>query len=43
VTGRVRASDEHSVTLDVDGHQQELAYGDVAKARIQIEFNRKES
>jgi ribosome maturation factor RimP len=43
VTGRVRASDEHSVTLDVDGHQQELAYADVAKAKIQIEFNRKES
>jgi ribosome maturation factor RimP len=42
VTGRVLASDEQSVTLDVDGSERVLALDDVAKARIQIEFNRKE-
>jgi ribosome maturation factor RimP len=43
VTGRVRSSDEDGATLDVDGTERVLAYSDVAKARIQIEFNRKES
>ncbi len=43
VTGRIRGSDEQSATLDVDGTERVLAYDDVAKARIQIEFNRKES
>jgi ribosome maturation factor RimP len=42
-TGRVRSSDEHRATLDVDGTERVLPYGEVAKARIQIEFNRKES
>lgn len=42
LTGRVLASDEHGVTLDVDGSERVLAFDDVAKARIQIEFNRKE-
>jgi ribosome maturation factor RimP len=42
VTGRVRASDEESVSLDVDGSERVLSYGDVAKARVEIEFNRKE-
>ncbi len=43
LTGRVRGSDEESVTLDVDGAERVLPYRDVAKARVQIEFNRKES
>jgi ribosome maturation factor RimP len=43
LTGRVLASDDHGVTLDVDGTEHVLAYDDVAKARVQIEFNRKES
>lgn len=43
VTGRITASDEGSVTLDVDGAERVLTYDDVAKARVQIEFNRKES
>jgi ribosome maturation factor RimP len=42
VTGRIRDSDEQRAVLDVDGHTEEVAYSDVAKARIQIEFNRKE-
>lgn len=43
LTGRVRGSNEESVTLDVDGAERVLPYRDVAKARVQIEFNRKES
>jgi ribosome maturation factor RimP len=43
VTGRIAGSDEHAVTLDVDGTAQETAYDAVAKAKVQIEFNRKES
>jgi ribosome maturation factor RimP len=43
LTGRVRDSDEKSATLDVDGDERVLSYDEVAKARIQIEFNRKES
>ena len=42
VTGRIRDSDEQRAVLDVDGSTHEVAYSDVAKARIQIEFNRKE-
>ena len=41
VTGRITTSDETSATLDVDGTSRVLAYDDVAKALVQIEFNRK--
>ncbi len=41
--GRIRAGGEESVTLDVDGTERVLSYDDVAKARVEIEFNRKES
>ena len=41
VTGRVTASDDGAATLDVDGTTHEVAYADVAKALVQIEFNRK--
>lgn len=43
VSGRIRSSDDESATLDVDGTEQVVRLDDVAKARIQIEFNRKES
>ena len=43
VTGRVLTSDDHGATLDVDGRQRVVPYDEVSKARIQIEFNRKES
>ena len=43
VTGRIVAADEENATLDVDGSSREIAYADVAKAKVQIEFNRKES
>lgn len=42
LTGRVTGSDETAATLDVDGTAQQVAYADVAKAKVQIEFNRKE-
>jgi ribosome maturation factor RimP len=41
VTGRVTASDDTGVTLDVDGSAREVGYADVARALVQIEFNRK--
>jgi ribosome maturation factor RimP len=43
VTGRISGSDDERVTLDVDGTTRDVAYADVTKAKIQIEFNRKES
>jgi ribosome maturation factor RimP len=41
LTGRIGASTDHSVVLDVDGATRELAYDEIAKALVQIEFNRK--
>ena len=43
LTGRVTDADERRAVLDVDGTPHEVAYGDVSKAKVQIEFNRKES
>jgi ribosome maturation factor RimP len=40
VVGRIGASDDSGVTLDVDGTEVHLAYADIAKALVQIEFNR---
>ncbi|WP_151081739.1 ribosome maturation factor RimP [Nocardioides cynanchi] len=41
LTGRVGASDHDGVTLDVSGVERRLAYDDIAKALVQVEFNRK--
>jgi ribosome maturation factor RimP len=41
LTGRITASGEDSATLDVDGVAREVAYDEVAKALVQVEFNRK--
>ena len=41
LTGRVSGSDEHTVTLDVDGQTREVAQADVARALVQVEFNRR--
>jgi ribosome maturation factor RimP len=41
LTGRIGASDDNAVTLDVDGAAREISYDEVAKALVQIEFNRK--
>ena len=43
LTGRITESDDTRAVLDVDGTPTEVGYGDVKKAKIQIEFNRKES
>jgi ribosome maturation factor RimP len=43
VTGRVVSADDERATLDVDGTSREIAFADVARAKVQIEFNRKES
>lgn len=41
VIGRITSSTDDTVTLEVDGVSRELALGDIAKALVQIEFNRK--
>lgn len=41
VTGRIGASSEDQVTLAVEGSLHEVAYVEIAKALVQIEFNRK--
>jgi ribosome maturation factor RimP len=41
LTGRVTESDDAGVTLDVAGTPTRLAYDEVGKALVQIEFNRK--
>ena len=40
VTGRIVTNDETSVTVDVDGTPRAVELADVAKAHVQIEFNR---
>jgi ribosome maturation factor RimP len=40
-TGRILSSTDDAVTLDVDGAPREVPYAEVAKALVQIEFNRK--
>ncbi len=40
--GRIGESDDEAVTLVVDGDEHRLAYADVRKAKIQIEFNSRE-
>ncbi|OPC83138.1 ribosome maturation factor RimP [Embleya scabrispora] len=41
VTGRIGASDAEGVELDVDGTPRRLTWDEVAKAVVQVEFNRK--
>ncbi len=40
VTGRVVASDDAAATVEVDGDRRELAFDEVRKALVQVEFNR---
>ena len=40
LTGRVTGSDESGAVLDVDGDTEQLAFAEVAKAKVQLEFNR---
>ena len=41
VTGRIVGSSDDAATLELDGTRREVAYADVAKALVQVEFNRK--
>ena len=41
VTGRILGSDDDKATLDVSGTHRDVAYAEVAKALVQVEFNRK--
>ena len=43
VTGRVTGSDDAGVTLDVSGAPTRLEYAAIAKALVQVEFNRRPS
>ena len=40
MTGRIVEAADESVTLDVDGSRREVAYAEVKKALVQVEFNR---
>lgn len=42
VTGRVLAADDDGADLDVGGTTRRVAYADVAKAKVQIEFTKHE-
>jgi ribosome maturation factor RimP len=41
VTGRIQAVGDEAVAIDVDGDLVRLGYDEVAKARIEVEFNRR--
>jgi ribosome maturation factor RimP len=41
VTGRITDAHESGAVLDVSGSAQEVSFDEVAKAKVQIEFNRK--
>ena len=41
VTGRITAATEEAATLDVEGTARDVRYDEVAKALVQIEFNRR--
>ncbi|WGL53754.1 ribosome maturation factor RimP [Nocardioides sp. BP30] len=40
VTGRIGGSDEDKVTLEIEGEERPVAYADIAKALVQIEFKK---
>jgi len=42
ITGRIMSVSNGIVTLDVGGAMQDISIDDVAKARIEVEFNREE-
>ena len=41
VTGRVVSADDDAVTLDVDGTERPLAFAEVVRGTVQVEFARK--
>ncbi len=40
VTGRITATDDDGADLDVEGTEHRVAYADVKKAKVQIEFKK---
>jgi ribosome maturation factor RimP len=42
VTGRVLATDDDGVTLDIDGERRTIGWGELGPGRVQVEFNRGE-
>jgi ribosome maturation factor RimP len=42
-TGRIMASDEEGVTLEITGRTRTIAYDEIDKALVQIEFNRRDA
>jgi ribosome maturation factor RimP len=40
VDGRVLDADDEAVTLEVDGQPRRVPYGELARGRVQVEFNR---
>lgn len=40
-TGRILESDEEAVTIEVSGRKRTVAYTEVGKALVQVEFNRR--
>jgi ribosome maturation factor RimP len=40
VTGRITACDDDAAVLDVDGAERRVAYAEVKKAKVQIEFKK---
>ena len=42
VTGRILEAGETDAVLETDEGRRTVSFGEVAKARIQVEFNRKE-
>lgn len=43
LTGRITEADDTSAVLDIKGQTRSISFADVSKARIQVEFNRKET
>ena len=43
ITGRILEAGESSARLEVDGTPRDVEYADVRKARVEVEFNRKEA
>lgn len=43
LTGRITGADDTAARLDVAGTEHVVPFADVAKAKVQLEFNRKES
>jgi ribosome maturation factor RimP len=41
VEGRIVTSDDAAASIDVDGTIREIAYADIARAQVQVEFNRR--